>query len=78
MKELTGNSRTKDVATARQVAMYLCKKLTEMNHVRIGIEFGNKDRTTVTHNVKKIAKEIETNEEIKTAVEFITKDLQTI
>lgn len=78
LEELTGNSRTKDVATARQVAMYLCKKLTDMNHVRIGIEFGNKDRTTVTHNVKKISKDIETSPEIKGAVESITRDLRTI
>lgn len=78
MEELTGTSRTKDVATARQVAMYLCKKLTDMNHVRIGLEFGKKDRTTVTHNVNKIANEIEKDADIRTAVDSITKDLQTI
>lgn len=76
--ELIGKSRTKDVATARQVAMYLCKKLTDMNQVRIGLEFGGKDRTTVKHNVDKIIKEIETDEEIRNAVNCITKDLQTI
>ena len=38
--------------------MYLCSKLTSLNYVVIGTEFGNKDRTTVTHNIEKIENEI--------------------
>ncbi|MCX7714232.1 MAG: chromosomal replication initiator protein DnaA [Clostridia bacterium] len=78
MEELVGKSRTKEVATARQVAMYLCKKLTDMNFVMIAREFGNRDRTTVMHNVDKVMSEIKENGEFKEAVDFISKDLQTI
>lgn len=75
--DLTGKIRTSNVAVPRQVAMYLCHKLTDMNFTTIGRSFGNKDRTTVMHNVRKIESEIETNEELKSAINYIIKDLQT-
>lgn len=76
--DLTGKLRTNSVALPRQVAMYLCHKLTDMNFTMIGKAFGNKDRTTVMHNVKKIEKDINLNEALKSDINYIIKDLQSV
>ncbi len=77
-EELIGKSRVKSLVVPRQVAMYICSKLTDMNPAMIGKTFGNKDRTTVVHNVQKIEKDLQEDEELKINVNYIIKDLQTI
>ncbi|MCI5604159.1 MAG: chromosomal replication initiator protein DnaA [Clostridia bacterium] len=77
-EDLIGSIRTKNIAFPRQIAMYLCKKLTDMNFGMIGKTFGNKDRTTVMHNVNKIEKEINTNESLKIDINYILKDLESM
>ncbi|HIT84981.1 MAG TPA: chromosomal replication initiator protein DnaA [Candidatus Ornithomonoglobus intestinigallinarum] len=77
VQDLTGKVRTSNVALPRQVAMYLCHKLTDMNFTVIGKAFGNKDRTTVMHNVRKIESDLETNESLKSDIDNIIHDLQT-
>ena len=54
MEELTGASRTHVLVTARQIAMYLCRELTDMSLPKIGQLFGGKDHTTVMHADRKI------------------------
>ena len=76
--DLTGKIKTKNVALPRQIAMYLCQKLTDMNYGMIGKAIGNKDRTTVMHNVKKIEADILTNESLKSDINYIIKDLESI
>lgn len=76
--ELIGKSRVKSLVVPRQIAMYLCSKLTDMNPAMIGKTFGNKDRTTVVHNVQKIEKDLQDDDELKINVNYIIKDLQTI
>ncbi len=44
--QITGAARTKELVLARQVAMYLCKTLTDMSNKGIGREFGNRDHTS--------------------------------
>lgn len=73
--DLLGNVRTKTIALPRQVAMYLCAKLTDMNPGMIGKTF-NKDRTTVAHNVDKIEKDLNTNDSLKSDINYILKDLE--
>jgi chromosomal replication initiator protein len=46
--------RSRNVARPRQVAMYLCKKLTTRSLPEIGRKFGGRDHTTVMHAVKKV------------------------
>ena len=48
--------RTKPVATARQVAMYLCKKSTSLSYPEVGKQFNNKHHSTVMYSVEKIEK----------------------
>ncbi|MFZ2260747.1 MAG: chromosomal replication initiator protein DnaA [Luteococcus japonicus] len=54
LDELTGTSRTHVLVTARQIAMYLCRELTDMSLPKIGQLFGGKDHTTVMHADRKI------------------------
>ena len=54
MDDLCGNSREKDFVTARQMAMYLCRELTDLSLPKIGQQFGNRDHTTVMHADRKI------------------------
>lgn len=53
--ELTGTSRAQAIATARQIAMYLCREMTNLSLPKIGQLFGGRDHTTVMHACKKIA-----------------------
>lgn len=72
--DLKGNIRTAGFALPRQVAMYLCHKIAKSKFSVIGNIFG-KDRSTVSHNVKKIEADIETDEELKSDINYIINDL---
>jgi chromosomal replication initiator protein len=52
--DLTGQGRSRHIATPRQVAVFLCRELTELSLPQIGREFGNRDHTTVMHAHRKI------------------------
>lgn len=75
--DITGKIKTKDIAIPRQVAMYLCKKMLGMNDTSISKEF-SKDRSTVTHNIKKIESELGLDESLDSAISYIMKDLESM
>lgn len=52
--DLCGSSRSRGLVTARQIAMYLCRELTELSLPKIGQQFGGRDHTTVMHADRKI------------------------
>ena len=52
--DLTGSSRSRVLVSARQMAMYLCRELTDLSLPKIGEKFGNRDHTTVMHADRKI------------------------
>ena len=52
--ELTGPSRGRHLVMARQIAMYLCRELTDLSLPKIGAQFGNRDHTTVMYAERKI------------------------
>ena len=54
--DLLGASRSRTLVTARQIAMYLCRELTDLSLPKIGQEFGGRDHTTVMHADRKIRK----------------------
>jgi chromosomal replication initiator protein len=54
MEEICSKSRTRTLVTARQIAMYLCRELTDMSLPKIGQELGGRDHTTVIHADRKI------------------------
>ena len=54
LDDLTGASRSRVLVTARQIAMYLCRELTDLSLPKIGSQFGGRDHTTVMHADRKI------------------------
>jgi chromosomal replication initiator protein len=58
IEDLCGPSRSRTLVVARQVAMYLCRELTDLSFPKVGQEFGGRDHTTVMHAERKIRKEI--------------------
>ena len=53
--DLCGQSRSRVLVNARQIAMYLCRELTELSLPKIGQQFGGRDHTTVMHAYRKIS-----------------------
>ncbi|WP_366937026.1 chromosomal replication initiator protein DnaA [uncultured Lawsonella sp.] len=74
--ELCGPSKTRPLATARQIAMYLCRELTEMSLPKIGSTFGGRDHTTVMYAERKISKQIKDDRTVFTQVQQLTADIK--
>ena len=70
-KELSGDKRSNDIAFPRQIAMYLCREVANMSFPQIGIDFGNRDHSTVMHACKKISKDIKEKTNTKLIVESV-------
>lgn len=75
VKDLTSSRRTADIAQARQVAMYLCRELTDASLQQIGTAFKRKDHTTVIHACKKIEEVLKSDVRIGSIVDNIRKRL---
>ena len=65
---LRSRSNTRTVLVPRQVAMYLCKRLTKKSYPEIARQFGGKHHTTVIHSVEKINHSIDSDRELDTLV----------
>ncbi|NIJ14391.1 chromosomal replication initiator protein [Saccharomonospora amisosensis] len=76
LEDLCGPGKTKALATARQIAMYLCRELTDMSLPRIGQTFGGRDHTTVMHADKKIRKEMAERRRIYDQVQELTSRIK--
>ena len=74
--DMTSKTRTREIATARQVAMYLARTLTNSSLPKIGDEFGGRDHTTVMHANDKITEELKSNPEIEEAVKAISQNIK--
>ena len=75
VEALSGPSRTRPLVTARQVAMYLTRELTDYSYPAIGRVFGKRDHTTVIHAVDKIAGQMQERRQI---YEQVTELIQKI
>jgi chromosomal replication initiator protein len=75
--DLRGSRRTKDLALARQVAMYLSREETTSSLAQIGMALGNRDHTTVLHGHDKIARRIEEDDQLRRDVLAIKGALYT-
>jgi chromosomal replication initiator protein len=73
-EDITGSGRQQAVALARQIAMHICRELTDMSLPKIGAHFGNRDHTTVMYATKKISQQMRERRYIYNQVsEIITK-----
>lgn len=76
MEDLCGSSRSRTLTTARQIAMYLCRELTDLSLPKIGQEFGGRDHTTVMHANKKIRTQMAERRNLYTQVTELTNRLK--
>ena len=75
--DLKDKTRRKEVATARQVAMYFAKEYTDYSLKQIGQYFGGRDHSTVIHAVQCVHNLIDTDKAFKRTVEDLKKQLHT-
>jgi len=76
LDDLCGPGKTKALAQARQISMYLCRELTDLSLPKIGQTFGGRDHTTVMHADKKIRKEMAERRRIYDQVQELTSRIK--
>ena len=74
IEQMMSKSRSSDVSKPRQIAMYLCKSMTNYTTESIGKIFG-KDHSTIIHGVKKVKEEYEQNPELRETIDTIRKKI---
>ncbi len=74
-EDILSSRRSADIAQARQIAMYLCRILTEKSLESIGEYFGGKDHSTVMHAIDKIKQNMQTNETLGSTIDTIKKKI---
>ncbi|MCZ9310151.1 chromosomal replication initiator protein DnaA [Corynebacterium uberis] len=77
LETLCGQGKTRAVAHARQLAMYLCRELTDLSLPRIGEQFGGKDHTTVMYAERKIRKEMQEKPDTYNEIQRLTQTIKT-
>ncbi|MGD2169819.1 MAG: chromosomal replication initiator protein DnaA [Chlamydiota bacterium] len=75
ISEIKGDSRMKQIALARQVAMYLSKELISDSLQKIANSFGGKTHSTLLHSWKKVSNQLSTNEQLQRQIQMIKKNL---
>lgn len=74
-EQMVSKSRSNEIARPRQIAMYLCKNMTDTSLDSIGAMLGGRDHSTVIHGIKKIEEEINSNEHTVTLINTIKKKI---
>lgn len=74
--DLSSKSRTKEVAQARQICMYLARELTTMSLPKIGENFGNRDHTTVMYACDKVKSQIKEDSEVKNIINILIANIK--
>ncbi|HAB99772.1 MAG TPA: chromosomal replication initiator protein DnaA [Parachlamydiales bacterium] len=76
VSEIKGESRLKEIALARQVAMYLAKELIDDSLMKIAVSFGGKTHSTLLHAWKKISDQIQVNEMLQRQVQMVRRNIE--
>ena len=72
---LKSRKRTKNLTVPRQVAMHLCRQLTDLPLVEIGQAFGGRDHSTVIHSLGKVGRDMERDRQFRDRVELARREL---
>ena len=79
MNDIAGNKRNNEIVIPRQIAMYLCRKMTDTSLKNIGALLGKRDHTTIINGQKKIEEELKcNNSSIKNNIDIIMKKINPI
>ena len=73
--EMKSKNRNSQVSTARQVAMYVISKVTDLSYTSIGKEFGGRDHSTVVYATNKVKKAMQTDPAYRATVEDLIKNI---
>ena len=73
--DLKGNSRRREISSARQLGMYLMRQHTDLSLPKIGEVFGGKDHTTVMYSCDKVAKQLEKNPDLNRTLRQVNERL---
>ena len=73
--ELLSQKRNKDIAYSRQIAMYLCRQMTDLSLQQIGKELGNRDHTTVRHGIEKITEDLKNSQFLQDTIDVLQKKI---
>lgn len=76
--ELKGKKRNAEIVLPRQIVMYLCRSMTDTPLKTVGIILGGKDHASVSHGVKKIERDVKTNEALNNTINIIMKKINPI
>ena len=76
ISDLKSSTRTKAIVVPRQIAMYLCRQLTNLSLMEIADAFGRQDHTTILHANNRIEESIRTDAELYQTINFLTEDIQ--
>ncbi len=76
VEDLKGKRRTNNVVRPRHIAMYLCRVETDEPLIKIGLEFGGRDHSTVSTAIDKIKEELETDDNLNKMLKEIKHKLQ--
>jgi chromosomal replication initiator protein len=75
MEDFKSKKRSREISFPRQIAMFLCRELTDMSLPKIGDEFGGRDHTTVLHAYDKISNDLENSAELRRAIEELKRNI---
>ena len=73
IEDLKGKKRSKDINYQRQIAIYLCRIMTNESYPKMGTYFGGRDHSTIISAYQKIEKDLETNYQLQTVIEELKK-----
>lgn len=76
IEDMKSKKRNANIAFPRQIAMYLCRRLTDESFPKIGIEFGGRDHSTVMHSCEKIERERKLKKELSQTLEKLEKEIK--
>lgn len=78
VSDLKSKKKYSEIAIPRQIAMYLCRIMTDTPLKSIGIILGGRDHSTVNHGINKIAEEIKMDEALENTVDIIKKKINPV
>lgn len=73
--DLKSSKRSAEITVPRQIAMYLCRTMTDTPLKAIGLLLGGKDHTTITYGVEKVADQIKNDEALNNTIDIIKKKI---
>lgn len=75
LADMISAKRNKEIARPRQIAMYLCKEMTDVPYIKIGSCLGNRDHATIIYGCEKVKEDLTKDEALKTTIDTLKKKI---